>query len=67
MFDLILRNLLSNAIKYTGIGGIIEIGAVMEGDLIIISIRDNGAGIDDKMAEMLRLGRAVLQSSDHRR
>jgi signal transduction histidine kinase len=55
MLDLILRNLLSNAIKFTGIGGIIEIGAALEGELIVVSIRDNGAGIDENTAEILRL------------
>jgi signal transduction histidine kinase len=54
MLDLILRNLLSNAIKFTGIGGVIEIGAVLEGDRIVVSVSDNGAGIDEKTAEMLR-------------
>ncbi|MBM7568155.1 histidine kinase N-terminal 7TM domain-containing protein [Paenibacillus sacheonensis] len=55
MLDLILRNLLSNAIKFTGIGGEIEIGAATEGDRIAVFVRDNGAGIDDKTSEMLRL------------
>jgi signal transduction histidine kinase len=55
MLDTILRNLLSNAIKFTGIGGAIEIGAVPEGDRIVVSVRDNGAGIDEKTAAMLRL------------
>ncbi|MNI13076.1 Alginate biosynthesis sensor protein KinB [compost metagenome] len=54
MLDLILRNLLSNAIKFTEIGGGIEIGAVLEGDQIVVSVRDNGAGIDENTAEMLR-------------
>jgi len=55
MLDLILRNLLSNAIKFTGMGGAIEIGAVQEGDLVVVSVSDNGAGIDEKTSEMLRL------------
>ena len=55
MLDLILRNLLSNAIKYTGIGGIIEIEPLRKVILSSYPVRDNGAGIDDKMAEMLRL------------
>jgi signal transduction histidine kinase len=54
MLDLILRNLLSNAIKFTGIGGAIEIGAALEGDLIVVSIHDNGSGIDETTAEALR-------------
>ncbi|GAA3399591.1 histidine kinase N-terminal 7TM domain-containing protein [Paenibacillus hodogayensis] len=54
MLDLILRNLLSNAIKFTEIGGEIEVGAVLDGDMIVVSVRDNGAGIDDQTAELLR-------------
>ncbi|BBI31295.1 sensor histidine kinase [Cohnella abietis] len=54
MLDLILRNLLSNAIKFTGIGGRIEIGATMEGGLVHISVRDNGAGIDEETSRLLR-------------
>lgn len=54
MLDLILRNLLSNAIKFTGIGGTIVVGAVLEGNLIVVSVRDNGTGIDEETAGMLR-------------
>ncbi|ASA24261.1 histidine kinase N-terminal 7TM domain-containing protein [Paenibacillus donghaensis] len=62
MLDLILRNLLSNAIKFTGIGGSIEVGAVLEGTQIIVSVRDNGAGIDEQTAEMLRLEEPILKA-----
>ncbi|WP_238357953.1 histidine kinase N-terminal 7TM domain-containing protein [Cohnella zeiphila] len=55
MLDLVLRNLLSNAIKFTGIGGLIEIDAVAEGERVVLSVRDNGAGIDEPTAELLRL------------
>lgn len=65
MLDLILRNLLSNAIKFTGMGGSIEIGAVLEGDLIVVSIRDNGAGIDDQTSELLRLEEPFLKAMDN--
>ncbi|WP_261300706.1 sensor histidine kinase [Paenibacillus andongensis] len=61
MLDLILRNLLSNAIKFTGIGGAIDIGAVLEGDMIIVSVRDNGSGIDDQTSELLRLEEPFLK------
>ncbi|MEK8130302.1 histidine kinase N-terminal 7TM domain-containing protein [Paenibacillus filicis] len=61
MLDLILRNLLSNAIKFTGIGGAIEIGAVLEGERIIVSVRDNGAGIDEQTSELLRLEEPFLK------
>ncbi|WP_187434499.1 sensor histidine kinase [Paenibacillus methanolicus] len=55
MLDLILRNLLSNAIKHTGTGGTIEIGAVSEGELVVVSVRDNGSGIEESTAAAIRL------------
>ncbi|WP_148040347.1 histidine kinase N-terminal 7TM domain-containing protein [Brevibacillus fluminis] len=62
MLDLILRNLLSNAIKFTGSGGAIEIGAVLEGDLIVVSVTDNGVGIDEQTAELLRMEEPALKA-----
>ncbi|MCC3372458.1 histidine kinase N-terminal 7TM domain-containing protein [Cohnella sp. REN36] len=53
MLDLILRNLLSNAIKYTGSGGEIAVGAEQSGDRIVVSVRDNGSGIDETTSRML--------------
>jgi PAS domain S-box-containing protein len=41
----ILSNLLNNAAKYTPPGGIIRLKAVREGDTVLISVQDNGAGI----------------------
>ncbi|TXK71893.1 histidine kinase N-terminal 7TM domain-containing protein [Paenibacillus sp. N3.4] len=61
MLDLILRNLLSNAIKFTEIGGAIEIAAALEGDRIVVSVHDNGIGIDDQTAELLRLEEPFLK------
>ncbi|CAM4492685.1 PAS domain S-box-containing protein [Paenibacillus endophyticus] len=54
MLDLIFRNLLSNAIKYTDIGGRIELSAFFEGDWVKVSVSDNGSGIDEETAQMLR-------------
>jgi len=62
MLDLILRNLLSNAIKYTGVGGSIEIKAVAEGKRVIVSVHDNGAGIDAQTLELLRLEEPFFKS-----
>lgn len=53
MLDLILRNLLSNAIKYTGVGGAIEIAAAREDGQVVVSVSDNGSGIDDETSELL--------------
>jgi len=54
MLDLILRNLLSNAIKFTGIGGEISVEASRQEDAVSISVRDNGAGIDEETSKLLR-------------
>jgi signal transduction histidine kinase len=54
MLDLIFRNLLSNAIKFTGIGGSIEIGATLIGELVSVSVKDNGMGMDEETIRLLR-------------
>lgn len=64
MLDLILRNLLSNAIKFTGIGGWIEIGADLDKDKIVVTISDNGAGMDEETADMLRRDDTFIKVPD---
>ena len=44
---LIIRNLLSNAIKFTGPGGSIEVLAQSSGDMVTVSVRDNGVGMEE--------------------
>jgi signal transduction histidine kinase len=44
--DVIIRNLVSNAIKYTPEGGSIVLNAVEEGDFVILSVKDNGLGMN---------------------
>ena len=41
-----LANLLTNAAKYTNPGGQIELNACTEGDQVVVSVRDNGIGIE---------------------
>ncbi len=41
----VLANLLNNAAKYTDPGGRIELIAHREGDMVLVSVRDNGIGI----------------------
>lgn len=41
----VLVNLLTNAAKYTPSGGRIGVGARLEGDRVVIRVRDNGVGI----------------------
>lgn len=64
MLDLILRNLLSNAIKYTGVGEFIELEAVLEGELVVVSVRDNGVGMDKKTTELLLMEEPLLGPLD---
>lgn len=65
MLDLILRNLLSNAIKFTGIGGRIEIAASIEGDRVVVCVSDNGSGIDEETARLLRQEELFFKEPGH--
>jgi signal transduction histidine kinase len=49
----VLSNLLSNAAKYTDEGGRIELVAGVEGDQIVISVRDNGIGLSAASAAQI--------------
>jgi signal transduction histidine kinase len=42
----VVENLVSNAIKYTHSGGLVSIRASVEGQEILIRVKDNGYGID---------------------
>ena len=49
-------NLLTNAAKYTQNGGLIRLTARLEGDQVVIQVRDNGMGIPpEKLPEMFQL------------
>ena len=41
----VVENLVSNAIKYTHSGGMVAISACIEGEEILIRVKDNGSGI----------------------
>lgn len=43
----VLTNLLSNAVKYAPDAPDIEVRALAQGDQVVISVRDNGIGIDE--------------------
>jgi len=54
MLNSIIRNLLSNAVKFTNNGGKINIKTkVLSGNLIEISVQDNGIGIPKTIVEKL--------------
>lgn len=50
---LIIRNLLSNAIKFTGVGGSIDVSARLSGDRVVVSVRDNGVGMEEERVRQL--------------
>ncbi|QMV40965.1 sensor histidine kinase [Cohnella cholangitidis] len=50
---LIIRNLLSNAIKFTGPGGTVDLFARESGDKVIVSVRDNGVGMEEEQVRQL--------------
>lgn len=58
MFDqryigLVINNLLSNSIKFTPVGGTIILIARRDGNQIMVSVSDNGAGISKEQQTML--------------
>ena len=44
----ILGNLVANALRHTPEGGLIEMLAEVDGDHVLVSVQDNGSGIDPK-------------------
>ncbi len=53
MISIVLRNLISNALKYTNLKGMIEISSELQKDSIVISVKDNGVGIDQTKKDRL--------------
>ena len=53
MTQSVLQNLVANAIKFTNPGGTVEIGAEDLGQKIIITVKDNGIGIEPHNIEKL--------------
>ena len=49
----VFANLLNNAAKFTAPGGDIDVRVEREGDAAVISVRDNGIGIDPAMLETI--------------
>ena len=48
MLEIVIRNLISNAIKFTPNNGIINIKASVSSKDVIVSIQDNGLGIEEE-------------------
>ncbi|MCE1164719.1 MAG: PAS domain S-box protein [Bacteroidetes bacterium] len=59
MIGTVIRNLISNAIKYTDPGGEIKITMEQEPHKLLISITDNGIGMDNETVEgLLRIDKS---------
>lgn len=48
VLGLIIRNLVSNAIKFTGVGGSVQVHAQLSGDMMVISVQDDGVGMEEE-------------------
>jgi signal transduction histidine kinase len=53
MMSTVIRNLLSNAIKFTNNKGEINISSVIEKDMLVLSIKDNGVGMGEDILDRL--------------
>jgi len=60
----VLSNLLSNAAKYTDVGGRIWVQGFVDGDRLVLSVRDNGEGLDPDLR--LRVFDLFVQGPDTR-
>lgn len=52
-FKLVMRNLISNAIKFSNSEGNIGIKTAVEGDNILLKVKDDGVGMDEQQLEGL--------------
>jgi len=59
---LIIRNLLSNAIKFTGASGVIQVDARLSEGTVTVSVRDNGAGMEEEQVRQLFAGKKLHSS-----
>ena len=53
MLETILRNLLSNAVKFSHPGGCVEVSASLKESMVLISVKDEGIGMDPELLSRL--------------
>ena len=53
MFELVIRNLVNNAIKFTKKGGSIVVNAGTKDNDCLITVKDNGLGMDEALQNSL--------------
>lgn len=60
MTGTVLRNLISNAVKFTLAGGAVELSAEEKTDELIVSVSDNGVGINpDRIGKLFLISESV--------
>ncbi len=63
MINTVIRNLVSNSIKFTEDGGVLQISATVEGDMVIVRIKDNGVGMNENiMNKLFKIDESVSTS-----
>jgi two-component system, sensor histidine kinase and response regulator len=60
MISLVIRNLLTNAVKFSPKGGNISVNAKINGEMIEVSVSDNGTGMSYEQQQKLFNTNAVL-------
>ncbi len=63
--DLVLRNLVLNAIKYSPKGGEVKISGAEEGDLVKVSVKDQGLGVPLEERERIFDRFYRIQTGEH--
>jgi signal transduction histidine kinase/Tfp pilus assembly protein PilF len=53
IINLVFRNLILNGIKFTDAGGTIEVASRQDGEVHVISVKDNGVGISPDVKKIL--------------
>jgi signal transduction histidine kinase len=56
LFQIVIRNLVSNAIKFSPVGLEIEVKTIVDGDYLMVSIKDQGNGISERVLDNLKTG-----------
>ena len=71
MLKTILRNLVQNSIKFTKSGGTVDIDSVLKQNQIILSVTDNGVGINEEKETYNNLFRidtiSITNGTEHER
>lgn len=62
-FIIVLRNLIGNALKFTSLGGRIHVKEYSDINMLIISIEDNGVGIDTERIELILSDQEIRPST----